>query len=180
MIEGYSDYQLEQFDKMVDDTILGIFNNKDKRYWLIRMIKRAYDFGYNECDDEKTRDVNVVNSIPQKSVQNDEVNNGDWYKIKGIVIMYGKAKYKFYRLKDVYKFFLWWREFWGGWAMTTKKEKKFEKIVEWKDDRGYGEFILLIILFPIFAPVFYIKKFCEIYNENRKVYWREIKWNSYL
>lgn len=54
MIEGYSDKQLQEFDKIVDDIILGIFNTKFKRDWILGRVKRAFDFGYNEKDSPNT------------------------------------------------------------------------------------------------------------------------------
>jgi len=56
-----------------------------------------------------------------------------------------------------------------------KKEIKFEKIVEWKDDYNYGVLFMLILLSPIIAPIFYVMRLMEHHKENRIVYWRKLK-----
>ena len=48
-----------------------------------------------------------------------------------------------------------------------KKEKKFEKVVEWEKGNFITEWFLVITI-AIFYPIFY-------FQEYRKVYYKEIK-----
>ena len=61
MIEGYSSEQYQEFDKIVNDIIVGTYDTKFKRDWILRMVKRAYDFGCNEkqkqIDSQKTSEA---------------------------------------------------------------------------------------------------------------------------
>lgn len=48
---SYSDTELKQFERMRDDLILGLFENNDKRYWIMKIIKRAFDYGKGELSE---------------------------------------------------------------------------------------------------------------------------------
>ena len=41
----YTDDELNQLEIFTDDLIIGIFNTKDKRYWIIKMLKKAFELG---------------------------------------------------------------------------------------------------------------------------------------
>lgn len=71
-------------------------------------------------------------------------------------------------------------------AKETKEEKKFERVVEWKDDClfedsmsffGWHFFLLLVflILSPIVVLIYFIEETKKSWRESREVYWREIK-----
>lgn len=55
------------------------------------------------------------------------------------------------------------------------KEKRFEKVVEWKEEYSYWVLFMWIILSPILAPIIFIRRIKELHNKYRKIYWREIK-----
>ena len=51
-MSDYTDSELNQFEIMVDDLIIGIFDNKDKRYWITKMLKKAFDLGKQASSQE--------------------------------------------------------------------------------------------------------------------------------
>ena len=68
---------------------------------------------------------------------------------------------------------------------TQNKEEKFEKIVEWYKNSFTSdkEFFSLVFIFGLFLwissiiwfPFYWIYKSRNIWEEDRKVYWRKIK-----
>ena len=45
MPDKYTDDELNEFEIITDDLILALFETKDKRYWITKMLKKAFDIG---------------------------------------------------------------------------------------------------------------------------------------
>jgi hypothetical protein len=41
----YTNDELNELEIMTDDLIVGIFDSKDKRYWINKMLKKAFELG---------------------------------------------------------------------------------------------------------------------------------------
>lgn len=41
----YTNGELNELEIMTDDLIIGIFDTKDKRYWINKMLRRAFNLG---------------------------------------------------------------------------------------------------------------------------------------
>ena len=63
---------------------------------------------------------------------------------------------------------------------TKTKEERFEKVVKY--ERGFTEYytdwLIFILLFPVFMIAGYVLLLMEYFQDKRKVYWRKIKWTS--
>lgn len=49
---NYTNIELSKLEEMTDDLILGIFDSKDRRYWINRMLRKAFELGTKHKDEK--------------------------------------------------------------------------------------------------------------------------------